>query len=77
MMAFIPTASDLKEIIVSLGWTKGMFALFFGFAHWWIYKLYKDRLDDRQREIDKLAKENHSYRDHFWEEVKHNRRNGK
>lgn len=33
--------------------------------HLWIANLHKGRLDDRQREIDRLAEDNRNYRDVF------------
>lgn len=55
----------VKDFVVSLGWARGTFALFFWVAHFWIYRLYTGRLNDRQRQIDEIAKENHEYRDRF------------
>ena len=34
-------------------------------AHIWIARLHKGRLDDRQREIDRLAEDNRAYRELF------------
>ena len=34
-------------------------------CHFYIFKLYKQVLKDRQKEIDRLAEENHQYRDRF------------
>lgn len=55
----------LKDAIVSLGLLRGIFALFFWIAHFWIYRLYNGRLKDRQKEIDNIAAENRQYRERF------------
>jgi hypothetical protein len=55
----------IKDAIATFGLLKGTFALFFWVAHYWIYRLYAGRLQDRQREIDKVAAENREYRDRF------------
>lgn len=61
----MPTPKEIIEAVISLGWTKGVFALFFFLAHAWIYALYRGRIIDRQKEIDRLAKENHEYRERY------------
>jgi hypothetical protein len=61
----VPDWQTIKDFIVSLGWVKGMFALFFWVSQAWIYMLYRGRLADRQKEIDRIAKENREYRDRF------------
>ncbi len=33
--------------------------------HYWIYRIHQGRLDDRQREIDRLADDNREYRESF------------
>ncbi len=55
----------IRDAVVALGWVKGSFTLFFWAAHYWIYTTYKGRLEDRQQEIDRLAADNHEYRDRF------------
>lgn len=47
----------------SFGVKDGIFILFFFLAHFWIYKLYLGRLNDRKEEIQRLATDNHEYRD--------------
>lgn len=51
--------------IQKLGWTKGVFTLFFFIAHYWVFKLYNGRLEDRQGEIDRLAEDNRAYRERY------------
>lgn len=51
--------------IETLGWAKGVFTIFFFLAHYWIFKSYKGRLDDRQKEIDRIALDNSEYRKRF------------
>jgi len=55
----------LLEMIKALGWAKGMFTVFFFMAHGYIYSLYRGRLNDRQKEIDRIASENREYRERF------------
>ena len=55
----------MGDLIAQLGWVKGTFTVFFWVAHFWIFQLYKGRLADRQAEIDRLATDNHEYREHF------------
>lgn len=61
----MPTWTEILTFIEALGWAKGVFTIFFFLAHGWIYTLYKSRLDDRQKEIDRLAADNHEYRERF------------
>ena len=56
---------DLLEMIKALGWAKGMFTVFFFMAHGYIFSLYRGRLNDRQKEIDRIASENREYRERF------------
>ena len=51
--------------IKSFGLLRGLFALFFIFAHCWIYRLYYLRVKDAKDQIDRLAEENKEYRDRF------------
>ena len=64
-----PSLQDAVEAVKVLGWTKGVFLLFFWIAHLWLYLQYHGRLKDRQREVDRLAQENHEYRDKFLKTV--------
>jgi len=58
-------ADNILEFVKALGWTKGVFTIFFFMAHGWIYNLYRGRLNDRQKEIDRIAEENREYRERF------------
>jgi len=53
----------VKDAITSLGWAKGILTLFFWVAHAWIYREYRGRLNDRQKQIDMIAAENREYRE--------------
>ncbi|MFL6283258.1 MAG: hypothetical protein ACJ74Q_08980 [Pyrinomonadaceae bacterium] len=55
----------VKDAVVSFGWVKGTLTIFFWVAHFWIYREYRGRLKDRQDEINRIAAENHEYRDRF------------
>lgn len=61
----IPGWETIKDFVISLGWTKGIFTIFFFMAHFWIYTLYMGRLKDRQNEINRIAAENREYRERF------------
>ena len=61
----IPDFETIKNFLVTFGWTKGIFTLFFFMAHGWIYSLYQGRLKDRQKEIDRIAQDNREYREKF------------
>ncbi|MCK5000732.1 MAG: hypothetical protein KAS23_14415 [Anaerohalosphaera sp.] len=61
----MPGFEEVLETIKSLGLTKGLFVVFFFTAHSYVFWLYRGRLKDRQKEIDRLASENHEYRDRF------------
>ncbi|GAN32714.1 MAG: hypothetical protein DYG83_01595 [Candidatus Brocadia sp. AMX2] len=57
--------NNTKDIILALGLIKGLFFAFFFIMHLWIFLLYKGRIKDRQKEIDRLAAENREYRERF------------
>lgn len=61
----IPSWEDIRTFIVALGWTKGVFAIFFFLSHGWVFHLYDGRLKDRQSEIDRIAADNKDLRDRF------------
>lgn len=59
----------LPELIKEIGIVKGLLVfiivlLFFGMQKR-ISTLYRKNIEDKQKEIDRLAKENHEYRDRF------------
>lgn len=56
---------EIRNFITSLGVVKGTFVVFFWVAHAAIFGLYRGRLLDRQKEIDRLARENKEYRERF------------
>ena len=55
----------IKDFITLFGWVKGIFAIFFFLAHFWVWRLYSGRLADRQKEIERLADDNRQYRERF------------
>ncbi len=65
MSECLPSWSTVKDYVIAFGWVKGVFTIFFFLAHAWIYSLYRGRLKDRQKEIDRLAEDNHEYRERF------------
>jgi hypothetical protein len=55
----------IRSFIQQLGVVKGTFVVFFWTAHAALFLLYRGRLKDRQKEIDRLAAENKEHRDRF------------
>jgi len=55
----------ILEFIQALGWTKGVFTIFFFMMHGLYFMAMRGRLKDRQAEIDKIAAENKEYRERF------------
>jgi len=60
-----PDWNTIKDFIVTMGWTKGVFTIFFFMTHGWVYILYNGRVKDRQKEIERLAADNREYRERF------------
>lgn len=63
----MPDWDIILQFIEALGWLEGVSTIFLFVFHMWIYALYKGRLNDRQDEIDRLAKDNREYREMFVE----------
>ena len=59
----------IKDILNAFGLNKGLFIIFFLGMHVWVYVLYKGRLDDRQKEIDRMAEENRNFREFFMKKL--------
>ena len=57
--------NTILKFIESLGWVKGVFAIFFFMMHGLYFMAMRGRLKDRQSEINKLAAENREYRERF------------
>ncbi len=53
------------ELTKQVGYTKAVFAFFFVLAHTHIFLLYRRNLNDKQKQIDNIAEENHEYREIF------------
>src|SRR5689334_5797498 len=53
------------DSVRQFGWAKGTLTVFFWVAHWFYYRAMQGRLKDRQDEIDRLAADNHAYRDRW------------
>lgn len=56
---------NITDLLREFGLTRGLFVCFFFIAHFWIFVLYSSRVKDRKEEIERLAKDNHLYRDRF------------
>lgn len=61
----MPSWNDAAAFLGKFGIIKGGFVLFFFMAHYWVWKMYNGRLEDRQKEIDRLASDNREYRERF------------
>lgn len=59
----------ITDTLNAFGLNKGLFILFFLGMHVWVYVLYKGRLDDRQKEIDRMAEENRNFREFFMKKL--------
>ena len=55
----------IKDFVVAFGWAKGTLTILFWVFHIWIYRLYNARLEDKQKEIDRLIRDNIEYRERF------------
>jgi F0F1-type ATP synthase membrane subunit b/b' len=53
------------EAVKTFGWERALFTVFFFGMHYVVYKLYLGRLQDRQREIERLREENNDYKERF------------
>ena len=63
---WIPAAiRAVTELIREVGPVNGVIILFFIGAHFMIFALYRGRIKDRQGEINRLADDNHQYRERF------------
>lgn len=59
------TVDAFTNFFSVLGVYKGLLVIILIGSQYWIYRLYSDRLEDRQKEIDRLAQENRQYRERF------------
>ena len=57
--------NSFAEFFAKLTFTEGVLVFLIFFGGLWIYKSHNRQLDDRQKELDRLAKDNHRYRDRF------------
>ena len=55
----------ITELVKEVGFTNGLFIVFFVLAHILIFSMYRGRINDRQADIDRLAAENREYRTRF------------
>ena len=53
------------EFIKTQGWPEGVLTVLILFVFYLNYRLYILRIKDHKEQIDRLAKENHEYRDIF------------
>ena len=61
--------SFISKTLESFGVIRGLFVIFFLGMHVWVYRLYKGRLDDRQKEINRIADENRDLRNFFMKKL--------
>lgn len=54
------------ELIKIVGLNNAIFSAIVLSCHFYIFRLYSKRLQDRKTEIDRLAAENQQYRDRFF-----------
>lgn len=65
----MPAWDQIREFLKDFGLLKGAFTIFFFAAHIFIFYLYKAVIEGRQQEIDRLADDNHKYRDYFMKQL--------
>ena len=56
---------SISEFFSALTFIEGVLLILLLLGGFWIYKSQQRQLDDRQREIDRLAADNREYRDRF------------
>lgn len=56
---------DFTSLVNTVGLSNTLFSLIILSCHFYIFRMYNDRLKDRQDEINRLAEENRQYRDRF------------
>ena len=56
---------SISEFFSTLTFIEGVLLILLLLGGFWIYKSQQRQLDDRQREIDRLAADNREYRDRF------------
>ena len=56
---------SISEFFSTLTFIEGVLLILLLLGGFWIYKNQQRQLDDRQREIDRLAADNREYRDRF------------
>jgi hypothetical protein len=56
---------SLLDLIKKIGLSKSIFFIVILSCHFYVLSWYKNRLKDRQSEINRLAKENYQYREIF------------
>ena len=55
----------LADLPSDLSLSEWLMAVLVLLGCWWIYKLQKRLMDERQKEIDRLAQDNREYRERF------------
>lgn len=53
------------DFLANLSFTEGALLILLILGGFWLYKSQQSRLDERQRELDRLAADNRDYRDRF------------
>lgn len=65
MDAIAEILNAFVEMLKTIGLFNSMAFLFFIAAHYMIFKLYLDRLQDRQEQINLMAEDNRAFRTHL------------
>ena len=53
------------ELVGLIGWGNALLSVLILSCHFFIFRMYEDRLKDRQAEINRITEENRQYRDRF------------
>jgi len=67
----------ILNFIQKVGTLEGLLTIIVLWLHRWLFKMYNERLKDRQKEIDRMAKDIHTWRDDFWKMVNQRREDTK
>ena len=56
-------------LVKEAGLLGALFSVFFLGVHYWLYRVYEKRVQELKDQIDRLAEENHEYRDRFMDRL--------
>jgi hypothetical protein len=57
--------SSVVDVLKNFGLTRGLCVIFFLSLWWFYHRAHQNRLKDKDAEINRLAADNHEYRERF------------